>query len=237
MDYNDLTDPYEIAKFIRNSKKTTPVKAYINGDLSSIDIDNLEFYGNNNFYIIFGEYDLIKEFINNNLSLINHYRIEKDRKNSAIPMLNILDINARIEPGAIIRDKVKIDKNSVIMMGAVINIGSEIGEGTMIDMNAVIGARAKIGKRSHIGAGAVVAGVLEPPSKTPCEIGDDVLVGANAVILEGVKIGSRSVIAAGSVVTKDVPSDVVVAGSPAKIIKSVDEKTKDKTKLLDDLRK
>ncbi len=237
MDYNDLTDPYEIAKFIKNTQKSTPVKAYINGDLSSTSIENLEFYGNNNFYIIFGEYNLILEFINNNISLIKHYRIENDRKNSAIPMLNILNIDARIEPGAIIRDKVKINKNAIIMMGAVINIGSEIGEGTMIDMNAVIGARAKIGKRSHIGAGAVVAGVLEPPSKTPCEIGDDVLVGANAVILEGVKVGNRSVIAAGSVVTKDVPSDVVVAGSPAKIIKSVDEKTKDKTKLLDDLRK
>ncbi|MDU2157253.1 MAG: 2,3,4,5-tetrahydropyridine-2,6-dicarboxylate N-acetyltransferase, partial [Clostridium sp.] len=36
---------------------------------------------------------------------------------------------------------------------------------------------------------------------------------------------------------KDVPSGVVVAGSPAKIIKIVDDQTKDKTKLLDDLRK
>ena len=88
-----------------------------------------------------------------------------------------------------------------------------------------------------LGAGAVVAGVLEPPSKSPCEIGDDVLIGANAVILEGVKVGNGSVIAAGSVVTKDVPSGVVVAGTPAKIIKSVDEQTKGKTKLLDDLRK
>lgn len=152
-------------------------------------------------------------------------------------MLNLVNIDARIEPGAIIRDRVKIDKNAVIMMGAVINIGSKIGEGTMIDMNAVIGARAIIGKRSHIGAGAVVAGVLEPPSKSPCEIGDDVLIGANAVILEGIKVGNGSVIAAGSVVVKDVPSGVVVAGSPAKIVKSVDEQTKDKTKILDDLRK
>ena len=92
-------------------------------------------------------------------------------------------------------------------------------------------------KGSHIGAGAVVAGVLEPPSKSPCEIEDDVLIGANAVILEGIKIGNGSVVAAGSVVVKDVPSGVVVAGSPAKIVKSVDEQTKDKTKILDDLRK
>lgn len=237
MNYNDLTDPYEIAKFIKDSKKTTPIKAYINGDLSNSSFEDLEWYGSNNFYIIFGEAPLVKNFIEKNSILIHHYRIENDRRNSAIPMLNLVNIDARIEPGAIIRDRVKIDKNAVIMMGAVINIGSEIGEGTMVDMNAVIGARAIIGKRSHIGAGAVVAGVLEPPSKSPCEIGDDVLIGANAVILEGIKIGNGSVIAAGSVVVKDVPAGVVVAGSPAKIVKSVDEQTKDKTKILDDLRK
>ena len=72
---------------------------------------------------------------------------------------------------------------------------------------------------------------------SPCVIEDDVMIGANSVILEGVKIGSGSVVAAGSVVTKDVPEGVVVAGSPAKIIKNVDEQTKYKTKLLDDLRK
>lgn len=237
MTYNDLTDPYEIAKFIKDSKKATPIRAYINGDLSNSKFHDLEWYGSNNFYVIFGEAPLVISFIEKNLTLINHYRIENDRRNSAIPMLNLVNIDARIEPGAIIRDRVKIDKNAVIMMGAVINIGSEIGEGTMIDMNAVIGARAIIGKRSHIGAGAVVAGVLEPPSKSPCEIGDDVLIGANAVILEGIKVGNGSVIAAGSVVVKDVPSGVVVAGSPAKIVKSVDEQTKDKTKILDDLRK
>lgn len=236
MTYKDLTDPYEIAKFIKDSKKTTPIKAYINGDLSKSNFDDLEWYGSNNFYVIFGEAPLVISFIEKNSTLINHYRIENDRRNSAIPMLSLVNIDARIEPGAIIRDRVKIDKNAVIMMGAVINIGSEIGEGTMIDMNAVIGARAIIGKRSHIGAGAVVAGVLEPPSKSPCEIGDDVLIGANAVILEGIKVGNGSVIAAGSVVVKDVPPGVVVAGSPAKIVKSVDEKTKDKTKILDDLR-
>lgn len=237
MNYNDLTDPYEIAKFIKDTQKTTPVKAYINGNLADANLKNIEWYGNDNFYILFGESNVVNEVIKENRQLINHYRLENDRRNSAIPMLSLLDVEARIEPGAIIRDRVKIEKNAVIMMGAVINIGAEIGEGTMVDMNAVVGARGKLGKRVHLGAGAVVAGVLEPPSKSPCEIGDNVLIGANAVILEGVKIGAGSVVAAGSVVVKDVPSGVVVAGSPAKIIKIVDDQTKDKTKLLDDLRK
>ncbi|WP_040212024.1 2,3,4,5-tetrahydropyridine-2,6-dicarboxylate N-acetyltransferase [Clostridium polynesiense] len=236
MSYN-FTDPYEIARFIKESKKSTPVKVYVNGDLSNSDMGSLEWFGNESFYILFGESDEIRNFILANKEKINHFRIENDRRNSAIPLIDLTDIDARIEPGAIIGDRVTIGKNAVIMMGAVINIGAEIGEGTMIDMNSVAGARANIGKRVHLGAGAVVAGVLEPPSKNPCIIEDDVLIGANAVILEGVRIGKGSVVAAGSVVVEDIPEGVVVAGTPAKIIKNVDDKTKDKTKLLDDLRK
>lgn len=236
MDYN-FTDPYEIARFIKESEKSTPVKVYIKGALNDIDMNNVDFYGNDKVGVLFGESQVVSSLLLNNKNNIKSFKIENDRRNSAIPLLDILNIDARIEPGSIIRDKVSIGKNAVIMMGAVINIGAEIGEGTMVDMNAVVGARGKLGKMVHLGAGAVVAGVLEPPSKSPCIIEDNVLIGANAVILEGVKIGKDSVVAAGSVVVDDVPSGVVVAGTPAKIIKHVDNKTKDKTKLLDDLRK
>ncbi|EDS76296.1 2,3,4,5-tetrahydropyridine-2,6-dicarboxylate N-acetyltransferase [Clostridium massiliodielmoense] len=233
----DLTNPYEIARYIKESKKSTPLKVYVDGNLTNCNVNDIECYGANNFYVLFGESQEILNFLDENKASIKKYKIEQDRRNSAIPMLDTKNIDARIEPGAIIRDMVSISKNAVIMMGAVINIGCEIGEGTMVDMNAVLGARAKLGKNVHLGAGAVVAGVLEPPSKSPCVIEDNVLVGANAVILEGVRVGKNSVVAAGSVVVEDIPENVVVAGSPAKIIKNVDSKTKDKTKLMDDLRK
>ncbi len=55
----------------------------------------------------------------------------------------------------------------------------------------------------------------------PIHIGDDVWVGGGAIICPGVTVGDRSVIAAGAVVTKDVPSDVVVGGNPAKILKQI----------------
>lgn len=232
----DFTNPYEIAKYIKEAKKSTPFKVYVDGDLSETNNENVEIYGANNFYILFGEKEEILEFLNFNKNKITKYRLENDVRNSAIPMLDISNVEARIEPGAIIRDRVSIGKNAVIMMGAVINIGAEIGEETMVDMNAVVGARGKLGKRVHLGAGAVVAGVLEPPSKEPCIIEDNVLIGANAVILEGVHIGKNSVVAAGSVVVEDVPEGVVVAGTPARIIKNIDEKTKGKTEILDDLR-
>jgi len=53
----------------------------------------------------------------------------------------------------------------------------------------------------------------------PVVIGNNVWIGSRAMILKGVKIGDGAVVAAGAVVTKDVPANTVVAGSPAKIIK------------------
>lgn len=233
----DLTDPYEIARYIKEAKKTTPVKVYMQGSLSGCSFGNINVFGDGNLWILFGEKDEVLSFISSNETKISKYYIENDRRNSAIPLLDIKSTDARIEPGAIIRDKVKIGKNAVIMMGAVINIGAEIGDGTMVDMNAVVGTRGKLGKNVHLGAGAVIAGVLEPPSRDPVIIEDNVLIGANAVVLEGVRVGKGAVVAAGAVVTKDVEPNTVVAGAPARLIKLVDANTKEKTKILDDLRK
>jgi tetrahydrodipicolinate N-acetyltransferase len=122
------------------------------------------------------------------------------------------------------------------MMGASINIGAVIGEGTMIDMNVVLGGRATVGKNCHIGAGTVLAGVVEPPSAQPVIIEDDVLIGANCVVLEGVKVGKGAVVAAGAVVIDDVPPNTVVAGTPARVIKEIDEKTRLKTEIKQELR-
>ena len=57
----------------------------------------------------------------------------------------------------------------------------------------------------------------------PLHVGDFAWIGAGAIIMPGVTIGARAVVGAGSVVTKDVPSNMVVAGNPAKIMKSVDD--------------
>lgn len=54
------------------------------------------------------------------------------------------------------------------------------------------------------------------------EIGDNVFVGVNSIIMPGVKVENNVIVAAGSVVTKSIPSGVIVAGVPAKIIGSYD---------------
>ena len=56
----------------------------------------------------------------------------------------------------------------------------------------------------------------------PITIGNNVWIGGGAIICPGVSIGDNAVIAAGAIVTKDVKSDVVVGGNPAKIIKAID---------------
>lgn len=231
----DLTNPYEIARYIKDAKKTTPIKATIQAR-SVLDPCGVDVFGAPPLLIAMGDLEEINAFLDVNKDLIEKVHLENDRRLSAIPMLDLTKVNARIEPGALIREGVEIEDHAVIMMGAVINIGAVIGSGTMIDMNAVLGARATVGRKCHIGAGSVLAGVLEPPSATPVIIEDDVMVGANCVILEGVRVGKGSVVAAGSVVTKDVPEGCVVAGVPAKVIKTKDEKTANKTQLLDDLR-
>ncbi|AKS37875.1 2,3,4,5-tetrahydropyridine-2,6-carboxylate N-succinyltransferase [Anoxybacillus gonensis] len=232
-----MMDANEIISFIQNSKKKTPVKVYIKGDIADIDFGpSAKTFITGQTGVVFGEWADIEAALEANKHKIEDYVVENDRRNSAIPLLDLKHIKARIEPGAIIRDQVQIGDNAVIMMGAVINIGAVVGEGTMIDMNAVLGGRATVGKNCHVGAGAVLAGVIEPPSAKPVIVEDDVMIGANAVILEGVTVGKGAVVAAGAIVTEDVPPYTVVAGVPARVIKQIDEKTKAKVEIKQELR-
>ncbi|GLI84343.1 2,3,4,5-tetrahydropyridine-2,6-dicarboxylate N-acetyltransferase [Rossellomorea marisflavi] len=232
-----MMDANEIISFIQNSTKSTPVKVYVKGKLEGINFgESSQTFLNGESGVVFGEWSELAGVLEEHKEYIEDYVVENDRRNSAIPLLDMKGIKARIEPGAFIRDQVEIGDNAVIMMGAVINIGSVIGEGTMIDMNVVLGGRATVGKNCHIGAGAVLAGVIEPPSAKPVVIEDDVVIGANAVVLEGVTVGKGAVVAAGAIVVKDVEPYTVVAGSPAKKLKDIDAKTKSKTEIKQELR-
>ena len=224
----------EIIEYIRTSEKKTPVKVYVWEEEKVSFPGCHEFPAGEDCKIVFGDWKDVAPVLKNNR--FRHIEIENGCRNSAIPMLDLKDIPARIEPGAVIREQVEIGKNAVIMMGAIINIGAIIGEGTMIDMGAVLGGRATVGKNCHVGAGAVLAGVIEPASATPVIVEDDVLIGANAVVIEGCRIGRGAVVAAGAVVVGDVEPGTVVAGCPARVIKRKDEKTAGKTALVEALR-
>ena len=226
----------QIIEYIRTSEKKTPVKVYV-WEKESVEFPNCRvFCGAQGQKIVFGDWKDVTAVLNEQAGKLAHYEIENNCRNSAIAMLDLKDVPARIEPGAIIREQVSIGKNAVIMMGAILNIGAEVGEGTMIDMGAVLGGRATVGRNCHVGAGAVLAGVIEPASATPVIVEDNVLIGANAVVIEGCRIGHDAVVAAGAVVVSDVQPNTVVAGCPARVIKVKDDKTASKTALVDALR-
>lgn len=57
----------------------------------------------------------------------------------------------------------------------------------------------------------------------PVVINDDAWIGAGVFLMRGVQIGARAIVAAGSIVTEDVAEDAVVAGNPARVVKSIFE--------------
>jgi acetyltransferase-like isoleucine patch superfamily enzyme len=109
--------------------------------------------------------------------------------------------------------------------------GVEIGERTMIAIGAKIDVtRGKIviGNNCVITHGCVIlshdmaaARMGKVSSQALTTIEDGVFMGVNSVILSGLRIGKGSIIGAGSVVTRDVPPGVVVAGNPARVLKSL----------------
>jgi acetyltransferase-like isoleucine patch superfamily enzyme len=116
----------------------------------------------------------------------------------------------------------------------------KIGEGTVINIHFVVSdgyqPLLKIGERVAISPNVTVICESAPNNSRlqeieyvkqdlmvdePVVIEDDVWIGTNAVILPGVTIGRGSIVGAGAVVTGDVPPEVIVAGVPARVIRSL----------------
>ena len=139
-----------LVKTIANAKRSTPVKVYL-WEKTPLSFPGCRvFQGAAGCKLIFGEWDAIAPILRENPAAILDYYIECDRRKSAIALLKLEDLPARIEPGAINRVGTKIGENAVIMMGAILNIGAVVGERTMVDMGAVLGGRAIVGAAAAI---------------------------------------------------------------------------------------
>ena len=98
----------------------------------------------------------------------------------------------------------------------------ELGGGCFVQhpYSTIINAK-KIGENFSCRQCTTIGNKIDGRNDLIPTIGDNVSIGANVVIIGEIKIGNNVVIGAGSVVVKDVPSNSVVAGNPAKIIKKL----------------
>ena len=106
----------EIIEYIGNAEKKTPVKVYVK-EKENVDFEGCKVFGSGD-KIVFGDWKDVEKILAENADKIEDYVVENDCRNSAIPLLDMKNVKARIEPGALIRDKVEIGDNAVIMMGA-----------------------------------------------------------------------------------------------------------------------
>lgn len=106
-----------------------------------------------------------------------------------------------------------ISQGGNILSGAIVSNEVSIGLGAIVYFNTIIAHDCLLGKFVEISPGAKLLGAVK--------VGDYTQIGANATILPRVTIGENVVVGAGSVVTKDLPSNCLVVGVPAKIIKEL----------------
>jgi acetyltransferase-like isoleucine patch superfamily enzyme len=116
-----------------------------------------------------------------------------------------------IQKGARIGRRVKISSHAFVCEGVTIQDGVFIGHGVVFINDKYPRATTELGE-------------LQTEADwecTPTWVKQGASIGSNATILCGVTIGERAIVGAGSVVTHDVPPGVIVAGNPARVVRTV----------------
>lgn len=101
----------------------------------------------------------------------------------------------------------------------------DLAEGIRLEPQVTLAERVLVLTHVNVGYHDHPLQAHFPPRSAPVVVETGAFLGAGAIVLAGVRIGARSFVAAGSVVTADVPPGVLVAGVPARVIRSLEPGT------------
>lgn len=128
--------------------------------------------------------------------------------------------NCAVGPFAHLRGRAKMEESAKV--GNFVELKKTIlGRGSKASHLSYLGD-ATIGEKTNIGAGTITCN-YDGVNKHATIIEDRVKIGSDTMLIAPVRVGSGSITGAGSVVTKDVPPDTLVAGVPAKTIKTLNQ--------------
>lgn len=130
---------------------------------------------------------------------------EKYRENKNIRFPNLID------PSVEISTSVKLGHGNIICANTVLTVDIDIGCFNIINLGCTVGHDVNIGDFITINPGASISGNVRIDNLTE--------IGTGAKIIQGKKIGKSAVVAAGAVITRDVPSNTMVAGVPGVVKK------------------
>jgi sugar O-acyltransferase (sialic acid O-acetyltransferase NeuD family) len=117
-----------------------------------------------------------------------------------------------VDPTACVATTTRLGEGVYINAGVVIGGCSVLDDFAFINRSASIGHHCELAAFVSIGPGAVLSGGVT--------LGRGAVIGAGAVVLPKIAVGENAVVAAGAVVTRSVPPQTLVAGNPARILKS-----------------
>jgi UDP-perosamine 4-acetyltransferase len=119
-----------------------------------------------------------------------------------------------VAPNAFIARSAVVEPGAVICAGAIIGARARIGVNTIVNTLSSVDHDCILGNHSQVTAGVTLGGTVT--------VGSNCFFGIKSAVIPGLSIGDNSKIMAGSVVSKNVPPDVLVGGSPAKVIRSLE---------------
>lgn len=118
-----------------------------------------------------------------------------------------------VHPTAYVAETARLEEGAMVLQGVIIQDMATIGKHAILNTGCSVDHDCQVGDFAHVAPGAVLCGNVT--------ISEGCLIGAGSVIIPGMKVGEWSVVGAGSVVIDHVPAFSIVAGNPAKVIKSL----------------